>query len=236
MVAGTFILASSSPRRRELLSLAGLPFEVAPVEVDESRLPGEPPPDYVTRLSQLKARRAAQTIDSPALILAADTIVALDGDLLGKPRDADEARAMLTSLRGRTHHVYSAITLLETPGGRDLTDLAATEVPMRAYSDAEIDAYVASGDPFDKAGAYAIQHRGFNPVARMDGCFASVMGLPLCHLLRSLRAMNYAHDATLAHLPNACQSHLDYACPVTEAILGSPPLDTPHAPGYNRAR
>jgi MAF protein len=223
VVVEKFILASSSPRRRELLSLTGIPFEVKPVDVDESRLPGEPPPDYVTRLSQLKARRAAQVSGGPALLLAADTIVAVGDDLLGKPRDADEARAMLTRLRGRSHHVYSAVTLLDTQSGREVTDLAATEVPMRAYGDDEIAAYIATGDPFDKAGAYAIQHRGFTPVAEMSGCFASVMGLPLCHLLRSLRAMNHTNNALLARVPDACQVHLDYGCPVTGTILDGNP-------------
>jgi septum formation protein len=200
-----------------------MPFELATPHLDERRLPGEPPPAYVLRLSQLKARGAAQGTDRPALMLAADTIVALGDDLLGKPRDPDEARAMLTRLRGRAHTVYSAITLLDTPTGRAVTDLAATEVPMRAYHDAEVEAYIASGDPFDKAGAYAIQHRGFNPAPALSGCFANVMGLPLCHLLRSLRALGRAPDDLLARVPLACQTHLDYNCPLTAAILGGVP-------------
>jgi MAF protein len=223
-----FVLASSSPRRRELLSLTEIAFERATPQADESRLPGEPPSEYVTRLSQLKARQAAQSIDPPALVLAADTIVALGEDILGKPRDPDQARAMLTRLRGRAHMVYSAITLLETSTGRAVTDLAATQVPMRAYSDAEIEAYIASGDPFDKAGAYAIQHRGFNPVAEMTGCFASVMGLPLCHLVRSLRALDYPPGDLPQRVPSACQSHLDYECPVSVAVLEGAPVG--HSP------
>ena len=225
----TLVLASTSPRRRELLALTGLPFELAVPQVDEGRLPGESPPGYVVRLSQLKARVAAQELDRPALLLAADTIVALGDDLLGKPRDAADARAMLARLRGRAHAVYSAITLLETASARQVTDLAVTQVPMRAYADGEIEAYIATGDPFDKAGAYAIQHPQFNPAPALSDCYASVMGLPLCHLARSLRALGRAPDSLAARLPVACQAHLAYDCPVYASILASPPGGHPPA-------
>jgi septum formation protein len=124
-------------------------------------------------------------------IVACDTVVSLNGNLLGKPRDEAEARTMLRQLRARPHTVYSAFTILDIATERTLTEVAETEVVMRAYSDAEIAAYVASGDPMDKAGAYAIQHPGFHPVAELRGCYANVMGLPLCHLARHLRACGY---------------------------------------------
>jgi len=209
------VLASNSPRRRELLALTGWTFEVRPAEVDESPRPGEPPADYVLRLAESKARACKAKDGSAPLILAADTIVTLDGRLLGKPATPAEAAGMLRQLRGRSHQVCSGLALLRPSDGILRTDLCVTDVPMRAYTDREIEAYVASDDPLDKAGAYAIQHTGFHPVERFSGCFASVMGLPLCHLQRSLQKF-----ALQADLPARCQAHLEYACPVSAAILG----------------
>ncbi|RLC81170.1 MAG: septum formation protein Maf [Chloroflexi bacterium] len=208
------LLASQSPRRRELLTLLGLPFGVTVADVVEAPQPGEPPYDLVARLSQDKAHAVAVPPD--ALVIACDTVVALEGELLGKPRDAAEATAMLKRLRSRPHTVYSAITLLETTAGRALTQVAETQVVMRAYSDAEITAYVAGGDPMDKAGAYAIQHAGFHPVAELRGCYANVMGLPLCHLTRRLRdwEIEPPNDA-----PTACQAHIGRRCATYAAIL-----------------
>lgn len=127
---------------------------------------------------------------------------------------------MLRRLRGRTHRVFTGISALRARDGRLLDEVCVTDVPMRSYSDEEIEAYVASGDPLDKAGAYAIQHPHFNPVAAMSGCYASVMGLPLCHLTRMLRALDVppADD-----VPVNCQSFLDYQCLVTRAILRGEP-------------
>jgi predicted house-cleaning NTP pyrophosphatase (Maf/HAM1 superfamily) len=129
---------------------------------------------------------------------------------------------MLRALRGRTHQVYTAIALMDVSrhAGQPLSDLATTEVPMRNYADDEIAAYIASGDPLDKAGAYAIQHDGFHPVAELRGCFANVMGLPLCHLARALRAMKVE---PIADVPTVCQSYLRYRCPVFADILQSAP-------------
>lgn len=199
----------------------GLPFEVLVADVDEAVLPGESPPDYVARLSHSKAEAAAQLAGAhnPALVLAADTAVALDGEIFGKPRDALQARHMLDRLRGRTHHVYSGLTVLDTANGQAVTNVADSPVPMRAYSAEEISAYVATGDPLDKAGAYAIQHQGFHPVENFGDCFASVMGLPLCHVARAMRRLGHAPAGLTEHVPSACQSHLDYDCPVYEAIL-----------------
>ena len=211
-----FILASNSPRRKELLTLLGWPFEVIPADIDESRKAGEPPVDYVRRLACEKARAIAA--GHAGLILAADTIV-VDGDeLLGKPVDDAGARRMLTQLRGRTHQVYTGIALVDTASGESLDKVCRTDVPMRDYSDAELDAYIQTGDPLDKAGAYAIQHNGFHPVDSLQGCYASVMGLPLCHLVVSLRQFGW--DAP-DDLPARCQQTLHYRCPVFEEILRS---------------
>lgn len=218
------LLASQSPRRRELLALLGLPFEVTVADVAEDPLADESPAAAVVRLSQAKARAACPEQDRgtrpDALIIACDTIVALDGELLGKPRDAAEALSVLRRLRGRAHTVFSAVTLLEPIAGRTSSDVAETRLAMRTYTDAEIAAYVASGDPLDKAGAYAIQHPGFHPVAELQGCYANVMGLPLCHLTRALRAWNIEppHD-----VPAACQAHTGRRCPVYATILAGRP-------------
>lgn len=210
------VLASNSPRRKELLALGGQELRIVPADVDESPLPDEAPQDYVTRLALEKARAAGERVGTDALILAADTTVVFEGNILGKPNDASEARWMLTTLRGKVHLVYSAIALLRIPENESLLDLAQTQVPMRNYSDEEIDLYIASGDPLDKAGAYAIQHAGFHPVASMQGCLANVIGLPLCHLQRSLQKWGLSFDRDLS---SACQVHLSYNCSVTSKIL-----------------
>jgi septum formation protein len=210
------ILASGSPRRRELLSLVGLPFELARVDIDETSYPGEPAASYVARLSQEKARTALKSAAGGALVLAADTTVA-DGDtILGKPTSAEEARAMLRRLRGHVHQVYTALTLIDAATGRSVTEVAVTNVPMRDYTDDEIEAYIASGDPFDKAGSYAIQNPGFHPVTSLKGCYANVMGLPLCHLLRALRVFGVVPQVDV---PRLCQRQHRYDCDVTEGIL-----------------
>jgi MAF protein len=193
-----------------------MPFDIASAEVDESPHDGEMPTQMVARLSQAKAFAIASTSSHAAIIIAADTIVSLDSATLGKPRDGADAERMLFALRGRTHQVHTAITLLDTHTGQTLCDLATTDVPMRHYSNGEIAAYIASGDPLDKAGAYAIQHEGFHPVDRLPGCFANVMGLPLCHLARTLRAMGI-HSSV--DVPTVCQSHIKFECPVFDAIL-----------------
>ena len=226
------LLASRSPRRRELVGLLGLPFEITVADVAEDPLANEPPAVTVVRLSQAKARAAPATPSSCSepgpgirscpnpIILACDTVVALEEEILGKPRDASEAIDMLRRLRGRSHTVYSGVTLLEPATGRTSTDVAETRLVMRTYTDAEMAAYVASGDPLDKAGAYAIQHPGFHPVARYQGCYANVVGLPLCHLTRCLRAFRIEppHD-----VPAACQAHTGRPCPVYASVLAGQP-------------
>lgn len=197
-----FILASGSPRRRELLAAMGISFTVIKSDIDETQRDGEAPLDYVRRLSIEKAQTVAAALTDPAWVLAADTVVilaadtmgVLDGEILGKPTDAADARHMLRRLRGRAHIVCTALTLLEWAhgaAGRRDTRLTQTEVTMRAYSDDEIDAYIATGDPFDKAGSYAIQHDGFRPVARIDGSYSNVVGLPVETLKIMLTDMGY---------------------------------------------
>ncbi len=196
--------------------MTGLSFSRTTADIDETPRPGETAQDYTIRLSQEKARAVQVSAPSGAIILAADTTVA-DGDaILGKPADADEARAMLYRLRGRAHQVITALTLVHTTIGQRVTDVAATEVPMRDYDDDEIETYIASGDPFDKAGGYAIQNPDFRPVATLSGCYANVVGLPLCHLVRSLRKFGIIPPA---NVPLRCQQHHDYVCPVTDDIL-----------------
>jgi septum formation protein len=189
----SLILASGSPRRRELLTSLGIDFTVVKPDVDERQHPGEAPLDYVRRLSREKAADVAARLPTPAAVLAADTIVILAadtlgvdeaGEILGKPMDAADAHRMLQRLRGRVHQVYTAITLRVQPVDADapprsLTSLTRTDVTMRDYTDAEIEAYIATGDPFDKAGSYAIQHADFHPVERIDGSYSNVVGLPL---------------------------------------------------------
>jgi septum formation protein len=209
------ILASNSPRRRELLGLAEWPFEVRPADVDESVLADEDPKDYVLRVAAEKARVIGEQV-SDGLVLAADTTVVLDGEILGKPHNAERAREMLSALRGREHWVYSGLSILNASTGETNSDLAASRVPMRNYSDEEMDNYIESGDPLDKAGAYGIQHREFRAVEGMQECFANVMGFPLCHLTRNLRKWGISLDV---NMPAACQAHLDYDCPIFEEVL-----------------
>jgi septum formation protein len=227
------VLASNSPRRRELLRLGGWRFENRPAEVDESQHPGEAPAAYVLRLAKSKARaclrqpaldgspgyrryRCAGLTQADQVILAADTAVVDHAIILGKPGDQAEAKRMLQVLRGHSHQVMTGIAVLRPDDGTLVTDLCVTEVPMRSYGDEEIAIYVASGDALDKAGAYGIQSRSFHPVEGMRGCYASVMGLPLCHLTRSLLKLNISPMTDIAA---ECQSALSYACPISSAVL-----------------
>ncbi len=179
------LLASQSPRRRELLALTGWDFRVQAFDIDESRLDGEHATDYVKRLAKEKAEAALPHVNDGEYILASDTIVALGDHIFGKPRDAAHARDILTTLRDRVHTVDTAVAVLHPKTGECHVELAVVPVKMRNYSDEEMEAYIESGDPFDKAGAYAIQNRDFHPVEEFKSCFASVMGLPLCHVARA---------------------------------------------------
>jgi MAF protein len=220
------VLASASPRRRELLALAGLDFTASPVSLPEVALPGEAPADFARRLSRAKAHAGAAQAPPGAVVIGADTIVVLDGEILGKPDDPAHAVALLRRLRGRRHQVLTALSVLDTASGRELGDLVEAGVPMRAYTDAEISDYVATGDPFDKAGAYAIQYPGFQPVdlASFEDCFANVMGLPVCCLLRLLAQVGIfpRPGANGARPPADCARYDPSACPIVQRL-------TPHA-------
>jgi septum formation protein len=210
------ILASNSPRRRQLLALLGWDFQVVPAEVDESTREGESPSDYVRRLAESKARVVSAKAASDTIIIAADTTV-VDGDeILGKPVDSPDAERMLRQLRGRNHQVLSALAVIRVADEALCVDCCVTDVPMRDYDNAEIQAYIASGDPMDKAGAYAIQHAGFHPVESLVECYANVVGLPLCHLTRTMRKLSIVSDE---HVPAVCQSALGYSCPIFETVL-----------------
>ena len=175
------VLASGSPRRRQLLEQIGLTgFRVLPSDVDESLPAGLGPGEAVERLSARKGAAVAAQARPGALVIAADTVVALDGAILGKPRDEGEAREMLSALSGRTHQVYTGVSLFH-PGGRR-TEHEVTAVTFRHLSQEEIAAYVATGEPMDKAGAYGIQGLGALLVERLEGDYFNVMGLPLCRL------------------------------------------------------
>ena len=185
-MAHALILASGSPRRHAFLDALGLPFAIHVADVDEAAIDGEPPHDLVARLSRDKARAAAQAHPG-AVVIGADTIVTLDDHLLGKPAGPAEAADMLRRLRGRAHVVYSGVTVC-APGGHEGGAVVGSTVWMRHYTDQEIAAYIASGEPLDKAGAYAIQDEAFRPAERMNGCYASVMGLPVQALVDLLTA------------------------------------------------
>ena len=205
------VLASNSPRRRELLLLGGWEYDTRPAHVEETPRQGEEPAAYVQRLAEEKARACAMSAGKGDIILAADTTVVVDGDILGKPQDAAEAAAMLRRLRGRTHQVYTGIAVHNMQTGAFYPDLCVTDVPMRDYSEEELLAYAGSGDPLDKAGGYAIQDPVFHPVDSLQGCHASVMGLPLCHLGRSLEKAGLSPRKDVAA---ACQAALQYECPI----------------------
>lgn len=210
------ILASNSPRRQQLLSLSGWIFNVAATDVDESQHPGEAPGDYVLRLAEAKARKSAECAQPGSVLIAADTAVVDKDEILGKPADEQDAVRMLKRLRGHTHQVYTGLALLRVSDGCSLTDLTVTDVPMRAYSDDEIGDYVQTGDPLDKAGAYAIQHPQFHPVENLTGCFASVMGLPLCRLTNLLGQFDVPPESAVGI---RCQAELYYDCSISSAIL-----------------
>jgi septum formation protein len=205
------ILASGSPRRRQLLSLLGLPFVIKSVGVDERRLDGEPPTELVLRVSQAKAHTVRE-VRSDELVVAADTIVMLDGEVLGKPAGPGDATQMLRRLRNRRHMVYSGVSAWHPASQRMICELGESTVWMRDYTDDEIASYVDSGDPLDKAGAYAIQHPGFDPVSRVEGCRLSVMGLPLCHLGRALTRFGVVVPTSV---PGSCRAFSQLDCDVS---------------------
>ena len=188
----TLILASASPRRQAFLRALGLPVRLHPADVDESPLPNETPECMTRRLASLKAETARTDLPSdllaePTLLLGLDTTVVHAGDILGKPKDDLEAESFLRRLRTGPHEVCTGYCLINLQTGRRRTGVHVSRLTMRNYTDADIERYVRTGDPFDKAGGYALQDRDFDPVAQVDGCAASVMGMPIHHLLHLLR-------------------------------------------------
>ena len=203
-------------RRRQLIALTGWDFIVSVSDVDESTRENESPGEYVLRLAESKARAGMSRAQADQIILAADTTVVDADSILGKPADSGDAVRMLDQLRGHTHQVYTGVALHRIRDGKTLIEMCVTDVPMRSYSDEEITAYVQTGDPLDKAGAYAIQHPDFQPVEKMAGCYASVMGLPICSLSVLLRQAGITPRADVAR---NCQATLNYQCPVFKIFL-----------------
>jgi septum formation protein len=185
------ILASASPRRRELLTQAGFTFEVIPAHVNEDPYPDEEPTAYVVRLAREKAEAVYGQLRAPeAIVIGADTTVTVDGHILAKPEDAEDAARMLRKLSGRTHQVITGVAIASGIG----TDAAAevTSVEFFTLSDEEIRAYVATGEPMDKAGAYGIQGYAARWIPRIEGCYFNVVGLPLARVAAMLKANDFA--------------------------------------------
>jgi septum formation protein len=180
------VLASASPRRAELLESAGIRFSVVPGHIDETPLPGEQPVAHVLRLAQEKAAEVARR-DSGRYFIGADTIVVCDDEIMGKPRDDADAARMLRKLAGRTHQVVTGFAVFDQTAERIISRAVSTDVVFKELSNAEIAAYVATGCPLDKAGAYAIQGGAAYMVARISGSYTNVVGLPLCEVVGVLR-------------------------------------------------
>ena len=172
-----------------LLKRLGIPFEVLIADVDEDVVVEPDPAENVRLRARLKGEALQALGLTNCYVLTSDTSVSVDGELLNKPNSVEEAQEMLRRLCGRTHQVYTAVVLTDVASGRIDQWVEVTDVLMRPYTDVEVDTYIATGDPFDKAGAYAIQHPTFQPVAKLDGCYTSVVGLPVCQVARMLMGM-----------------------------------------------
>lgn len=192
------VLASSSPRRRELLRMIGIPHEVMPADVDETYLPHEEPAAHAERLAREKAATIAARVGD-ALVIAADTIVVVDGDVLGKPRDEAEAARMLRRLSDRSHVVHTAVAVRYFDQASAAVE--SPRVTFRPLDDARIEAYIATGEPMDKAGAYGIQGFGATLVSGIEGDYFAVMGLPLHRLIRLLEELGVEYRFRGLHLP-----------------------------------
>ncbi|MFA6472440.1 MAG: Maf family protein [Candidatus Latescibacterota bacterium] len=179
------ILASKSPRRRELMKLIGHPFRSMTSDVEEIVIPGEKPSEHVLRLSELKAREVGNRVGA-GIVIGSDTVVVIDGDILGKPGSEEEAAEMLSCLQGRTHTVYTGFALFDPERDALSTGFETTEVTMHKMSRDMIEKYIATGEPLDKAGAYGIQGYGAVLIPEIKGCYFNVMGLPLSKLMDAL--------------------------------------------------
>ncbi|MDZ4184714.1 MAG: Maf family nucleotide pyrophosphatase [Desulfuromonadales bacterium] len=184
------VLASASPRRKELLERVGVICAVVPSDINEDYIPGESPREHVLRLAQEKALEIAGRADVPGRwFIGSDTVVVRDNAILGKPIDAADAAAMLTSLSGRSHEVLTAFTVLDREQSTTISEVVCTAVRFKELTAAEISGYIASGEPFDKAGAYAIQGIGVFMVQAINGSYTNVVGLPLCEVIDALEHM-----------------------------------------------
>jgi septum formation protein len=188
------ILASASPRRAEILREAAIPFTVLSSAVDETPFPGESPQDHVQRLAVAKAELTAARAVGPAIVIAADTVVTLEGRILGKPRSSDDARHMLERLSGRTHAVVTGVALIRLPDAEQRSFVESTLVHFDKLSEQELNRYLATDEPYDKAGAYAIQGRAGRFIPRIEGCYFNVVGLPLARLQHSLNELGWTED------------------------------------------
>jgi septum formation protein len=186
------ILASSSARRAEILRNAGVQFTVISSAIDETPIPGETPHDLVARLAAAKAELVAARAIGPGIVIAADTVVLLEGRILNKPRSTDDARHMLEQLSGRAHSVLTGVTLVRLPDAERREFVESTLVQFEQLSAEEIIHYLATGESHDKAGAYAIQGRAGRYIPRIEGCYFNVVGLPLARLLRSLHELGWS--------------------------------------------
>lgn len=188
------ILASASERRAGILRDAGIPFTVMFSAVDETPGSGESPHDLVQRLAAAKAELVAARAVGPAIVIGADTIVTLEGHIFGKPRSSDDARHMLEKLSGHAHAVVTGVALIRLPDAERLTFVESTLVHFAALSAEEISRYLATGEPHDKAGAYAIQGRAGRYIPRIEGCYFNVVGLPLARLQQALASLGWSED------------------------------------------
>jgi septum formation protein len=188
------ILASSSPRRAEILRDAGFSFSVAASSVNETPLPGEFPNALVQRLADAKADLAAARAAGPAIVLAADTVVTLEGHIFGKPRSSDDARHILEALSGRTHAVLTGVTMIRLPDAERRGFVESTLVHFAQLSAEEIMRYLATGEPHDKAGAYAIQGRAGRYIPRIEGDYFNVVGLPLARVTQALAELGWSEE------------------------------------------
>jgi septum formation protein len=188
------ILASASARRAEILRDAGLSFVVLSSVVDETPYPNESPNDLVERLALAKADLVAARAIGPAIVIGADTVISLDGHVLGKPRSTDDARHMLEKLSGRTHTVVTGIALIRLPDAERRTFVESTLVHFAALTSDEILRYLATGEPHDKAGAYAIQGHAGRFIPRVEGCYFNIVGLPLSRLYHALVDLGWSEE------------------------------------------
>jgi septum formation protein len=185
------ILASASPRRAEILRDAGYAFSIVSSAIDETPIPGEPAEAMVQRLADAKAELVAARSVGPAIVIAADTAVVIGAQILGKPRSTEDARQMLQSLSGMTHSVITGVSLIRLPDVERRSFVELTRVQFAALTSEEIEEYLATGEPFDKAGGYAIQGRAGRFIPRIEGCYFNVVGLPLARLARELTELGY---------------------------------------------